>query len=135
MAFPGDACDLEFGGCGRDIGVDPRTGGGDEIHRNGTRAVFSLCLPHGGTYAVDQGLVCRSEVGAAAGRCVISSPSAGGPGMEVAGSGEQLPDDPRSNDLSIFSDELSVGAEGKQDLSESGNAERIDHSKNQRGDE
>jgi len=86
-------------------------------------------------HAVDQGFVGRSEVRTAA-RCrIVSGACRGRTRVKVSGAGKGLTDDSRADQLAILFDELAIGAIAKEKLCEPGNAQRIDHAKQDGGDQ
>jgi hypothetical protein len=67
----GNARHLEQGALGRDIGVEPAAGRGDEINRDGRRGVLLLQLFDIGVDAVDERLVGEPEMGATGIRRIV----------------------------------------------------------------
>src|SRR5262245_37209374 len=78
-------------------------------------------------HSVGQELVRRRQIGSAAGGGIVSRTCTGWPGMEVAGVRKRLADDPGTDKLSALLDKLAICAIRKQQLSQAGNSERVEH--------
>lgn len=93
------------------------------VNGNASRGIFRLQLLHIGLDALDQGLVrgskiCSRRIGGIVGRIdvfawVVWIGFRGRPPLKVLGTGEELPDRLRTNNIAVLDDQAAVGLIGK----------------------
>ena len=106
--------DLRLCVCGRAIRVKTRGRGGDSIGRRGCSARHIRPCP------VDQFLRQPAEVGTAGRRGITGAGCGGRARVEMAVSGQVLPDQVRADHLAVLGDLAAVGLMGKGDLCDAG---------------
>src|SRR5450432_1490482 len=102
VSFSRHSGDLELSRSGRNLGIEPRTRSGHQVHGDRRRRVFRLGFLYIGFHAVDQRLVRRAEIRATARSRIVSGSGRGRPRMKINRLREGLPDDPRAHDLAVF---------------------------------
>src|SRR5260370_23328607 len=121
-----NARNLEFCSGRRNIRVQTRPRGCHQVDRDRSIWILLLKLLYVTLYTLEQVLVGRSQIRAAARCWIVSSSRVRRSRVKIARAGECLPNDSRPYELSIFLDELSVRAVVKEYLCQSRDSKRVD---------
>ena len=94
---------------------------------------FSACnVRHVAIHPIDQLLIGGSKIGSAGIRGIIAIARRRRPRVQISRPAERLADDPRSNDLAVARDELTVGLVVEHHLRQTSHDQRIDNSQQHR---
>src|SRR5580698_1815609 len=130
--FFGDARHLKFRRFGRDVWIEPRTRGRQQIHWNPSSRILRLQSVRVALHARDQRLIGWPKIRSAGVVRIVSGSGTRRTRVEITGRGERLPNQSRSDNLAISRHQLAVRLPRKQNLRQSCNHQGKEQAKQYR---